>query len=129
VIAVDSSALMAIILEEPDADACSAVLTSATQLVISAGTVAEVLIVAAGRNLSGEMEDLIDGLGFVVVPVSWKTARDVAAAHRRWGRGAHPARLNFGDCFAYALAKDQNCPLLFIGDDFARTDIVPAIRP
>lgn len=128
-IVVDSSALMAIILDEPEASVCADALKTANKLTISAGTVAEALIVAGARNLFQEMEQLIDGLGFAVVPVSPKSARDVAAAYRRWGRGAHRAKLNFGDCFAYALAKEQNCPLLFAGDDFSQTDIASAIRP
>jgi ribonuclease VapC len=50
----------------------------------------------------------------------------VAEAYARWGRGAHPAGLNFGDCFPYALARERGAPLLFVGEDFARTDLEPA---
>lgn len=126
-IAVDTSALMAIILEEPDAASCAAVLEEASALVISAGTVAEALIVSGARNLGPQMTTLIESLGFEVAPVSLDVARRVAAAHLRWGRGVHPAKLNFGDCFAYELASTRHCPLLFIGNDFSKTDIASAI--
>jgi ribonuclease VapC len=122
-IAVDTSALMAIVLGEAEADACMDALEAEADLLISAGTVAEALIVAGRRNVLEEMSALIDGLGFSIVPVSAAVARRIAQAYAQWGRGAHPARLNFGDCFAYALAKEHGCPLLFVGEDFARTDL------
>ncbi len=122
-IAVDTSALMAILLNEPDADAVSASLEAEGELLISAGTVAEALIVAARRNLGEEMERLLDGLGFTVVSVTPASARRIALAYQRWGKGVHPAGLNFGDCFAYEVAKEHACPLLYVGEDFRRTDI------
>ena len=60
------------------------------------------------------------------MPVTPIRAERVAEAYRQWGKGNHPARLNFGDCFAYALAKELACPLVFIGNDFARTDVMRA---
>ena len=125
-IAVDTSALMAVALGEPEGDACMDVLEAETEVLISAGTVAEALIVAGRRNISEEMSGLIEGLGFTVVPVSAAAARRVALAYARWGRGVHPAGLNFGDCFAYALAEEHACPLLYVGEDFVRTDVVAA---
>jgi len=122
-IAVDTSALMAIILGEAEADACIKALEAETDVLISAGTVAEAIIVAARRNVAQEMENLIDGLGFDVVTVTAASARGVAQAHQRWGKGIHPAGLNFGDCFAYEVAKAHSCPLLFVGDDFMKTDL------
>jgi ribonuclease VapC len=122
-IAVDTSALMAIILGEAEADACVKALEAETDVLISAGTVAEAIIVAARRNVAQEMENLIDGLGFDVVTVTAASARGVAQAHQRWGKGIHPAGLNFGDCFAYEVAKAHSCPLLFVGDDFMKTDL------
>ncbi len=122
-IAVDTSALMAIVLGESQADACIAALDGDPDLVISAGTVAEALIVAARRNVGDEVARLIDGLGMEVVPVTEAVARRVAEAYARWGKGVHPAGLNFGDCFAYAVAKERGCPLLFVGDDFRQTDV------
>jgi ribonuclease VapC len=126
-IAVDTSALMAIMLDEPEADACIAALAAEDDLVISAGTVAEVLIVAARRNVADEMDRLLAGLGFEIVSVTPAAARRVAEAYRSWGKGAHPAALNFGDCFAYEVAKEHGCRLLYVGEDFARTDIQGAI--
>ena len=96
-------------------------------LLISAGTVAEALIVAARRNLVEEMNRLIDGLGFDIVSVTPASARRIAAAYARWGRGAHPAGLNFGDCFSYEVAKERSCPLLYVGEDFAKTDLESAV--
>jgi ribonuclease VapC len=126
-IAVDTSALMAILLGEAEAEGCKAALEREPDLLISAGTVAEALIVAARRNVAEEMGRLIDGLGFDIVPVTAGAARRIAAAYRRWGRGAHPAGLNFGDCFAYAVASENACPLLFVGDDFSKTDLAGAL--
>ena len=122
-IAVDTSALMAIILGEAEADACINILAAETEVLISAGTVAEAMIVAACRDVAKEMASLIDGLGFNVVTVTAGSARRVARAHERWGKGMHPAGLNFGDCFAYAVAEEHSCGLLFIGDDFSKTDL------
>jgi ribonuclease VapC len=126
-IAVDTSALMAIVLDEPEADACIEVLASEDDLLISAGTMAEALIVAARRNIGEEMARLIDGLGFEIVTVTPASARGIAQAYGRWGKGAHPAALNFGDCFAYEVAKERGCGLLYVGEDFARTDVQGAL--
>lgn len=126
-IAVDTSALMAIVLDEAAADACVDALASQDRLLISAGTVAETLIVARRRGVGEEMERLLDQLGFEIVSVTPPIARAVARAYGRWGKGVHPAGLNFGDCFAYALATAHSCPLLYVGDDFARTDIQGAL--
>jgi ribonuclease VapC len=126
-IAVDTSALMAILLNEPDADACIAALEAENDLVISAGTVAEALIVAARRDVGEEMERLLEGLGLEIVSVTPASARRIAQAYENWGKGVHPAALNFGDCFAYEVAKEHECPLLYVGGDFARTDIEGAL--
>ena len=126
-IAVDTSALMAIALGETGADACIRVLETETEVAISAGTVAEASIVAARRNVGEEMTRLIDGLGFEIVSVTPASARRIAAAYARWGRGAHPAGLNFGDCFSYEVAKEHSCPLLYVGADFSRTDLESAL--
>ena len=69
------------------------------------------------------MEGLIDGLGFEIVPVTAASARRAAAAHAKWGRGAGTAGLNFGDCFAYEVARENNCRLLYVGRDFVKTDV------
>jgi len=122
-IAVDTSALMAILLDEPEADACIAALEAEDGLLISAGTVAEALIVAARRNVGAAMKRLIDGLGFEVVVVTPASARRIAHAYASWGKGVNPAALNFGDCFAYEVAKEHGCRLLYVGNDFAQTDV------
>lgn len=126
-IAVDTSALMAILLNEAQADDCVAVLAAEEHLLISAGTVAEALIVAARRNLGQEMAQIIDGLGLEIVSVTPASARRIAQAYAQWGKGIHPAALNLGDCFSYELAKEHGCRLLFVGDDFSRTDLESAI--
>jgi ribonuclease VapC len=120
---VDTSALMAICLNEPAAADCVAMIALADPLIISAASVAEALIVGRRRGVGAEMARLLDGLGFEVAPVTLADARRTANAYDRWGKGVHPAGLNFVDCFAYALAKSRNRPLLFIGDDFTRTDV------
>ena len=125
-IAVDTSALMAVLLDEPSAADCAEILAT-EHVLVSAATVAEALVVAERRGLRSEMSNLIDGLGLEVVNVSTATARHVADAYARWGKGVHPAALNFGDCFAYDLAKTNDCPLLYVGLDFGRTDITAAL--
>ena len=121
--AVDTSALMAIVLNEPEADACAAAFEAEDRLLISAGTVAEALIVAGRRNVGEEVMQLIDGLGFEVVSVTPASARRIADAYEVWGKGVHPAALNFGDCFSYEVAKEHGCRLLYVGEDFSRTDV------
>ena len=122
-ITVDTSALMAIVFDEPEADACVAALEAEDDILISAGTVAEALIVSARRNVSEEVASLIGGLGFEIVTVTPASARRIAQAYERWGKGVNPASLNFGDCFAYEVAKEYSCRLLYVGNDFSRTDI------
>ena len=116
-IAVDTSALMAIILDEAEANACMKALETEPEVLISAGTVAEALIVAARRKVAMEMARLIDEFGFEIMTVT------PAAAYERWGKGVHPAGLNFGDCFSYEVARHHACRLLFVGTDFSRTDL------
>lgn len=126
-IAVDTSALMAIALNESLADACMAALESQEKVLISAATVAEALIVSAGKNVGKELADVMAGFGFEVVPVTHETAERIADAYARWGKGNHRASLNFGDCFAYEVAKRHGCPLLYVGKDFAQTDIASVL--
>ncbi|GGB67804.1 type II toxin-antitoxin system VapC family toxin [Blastomonas aquatica] len=126
-IAVDTSALMAIVLNEAQASPCAAILATDQRLLLSAATSTEALIVSAGRNVRPEMIQLIAGLGFEIVAVTEDFARRVADSFGLWGKGIHPAALNFGDCFAYQVAKDRSCPLLYIGNDFTKTDIASAL--
>jgi ribonuclease VapC len=127
VIAVDTSALMTIVLHEEPGPACMAALKADDRLLISAGTLTEALIVAQARSCGSALEDLISSLDFEIVPVTADTARRAAAAHARWGRGAKTAGLNFGDCFAYDVSKQSRCPLLYVGRDFAKTDVKSAL--
>jgi ribonuclease VapC len=126
-IVVDTSALMAIVLDEHCAEDCRTALLDEARLVISAATVAEALIVARRRGRAEDMETLIGGLGFEVAPVTHAQARRLAASYHRWGKGMDWAGLDFGDCFAYALAQELRCKLLFVGNDFAKTDAAPAL--
>lgn len=131
-IVVDTSALMAVALEEPAASACRDALDGAGQIFISSGTLTETLIIAARRNVRGSIHRMVEGLAFQIIDVTPASAQRAAEAYDRWGKGIHPAGLNMGDCFAYELAKTKGCPLLYIGDDFARTDIdsvLPHNRP
>jgi ribonuclease VapC len=127
VIVVDTSALMSLLLAEPDAETIADILVNSTDLSISAVTLAEARIVAARRGLASEMDDLVEGLRFDVETVTDDTARRVAAAYATWGKGIHPAALNFGDCFAYVAAISRHAPLLYVGEGFARTDVQSAL--
>jgi ribonuclease VapC len=127
VIVVDTSALMAIVQGEPSADACAAALATEDRIAISAGTLAEALVVAGRRNLGPAMARLIEGLGLDVLDVTESAARRIEDAYGRFGKGVHPAALNFGDCFAYEAARSQNCALLYVGEDFAHTDVASAL--
>ncbi len=128
---VDTSALMAILLLEPDADRFAAAMVNATSLSMSAGSWIETTAVLVRRfpQLSSvEPERSAMKIGIEIVPVTVQQAKIAGAAYRRFGRGTgHPANLNFGDCFAYALSRATGEPLLFKGDDFAQTDVVAAL--
>ncbi len=126
-IAVDTSALMAIALNEPEADGCIAALEAENNVLISAGTLAEALIVSSRRNIAEELAGLIDGLGLQIVSVTPASARRIADAYQKWGKGVHPAGLNFGDCFAYEVARTHGCRLLYVGDDFTKTDVASVL--
>ena len=126
-IVVDTSALMALLLDEPGAEMIADILANDADVSISAVTLAEARIVAARRDLAAEMNDLAEGLGFDVEAATADTARRVAEAYAVWGKGIHPAALNFGDCFAYVTAMSRTAPLLYVGDDFARTDVQGAM--
>jgi ribonuclease VapC len=126
-IVVDTSALIAILTDEPVGRRCRRVLEDSPDVRISAGTLAEALIVSGCRGFGEEMAGLIENLGIVVEPVGPAEGRQAAHAYLRWGKGFHPAHLNFGDCFAYVLARALDCPLLFVGSDFSHTDLASAL--
>jgi ribonuclease VapC len=125
-IVVDTSALLAILFDEPSAEPCRTILQQEPDVRLSAGTLSEALIIAAHRGGFDELSALVEGLAILVEPVDAARAARVGRAHGRWGRGVHPAKLNIGDCFAYALAEELGCPLLYVGDDFERTDAASA---
>ena len=122
-IAVDTSALLAVALSEPEADACIVALAAEADVLMSAGTLAEMLVVSGRRGLGAAAARLMARFGLTVIPVTEDSARRVAEAYARWGRGVHPASLNLGDCFAYVVAMEHGCPLLYVGNDFSRTDV------
>lgn len=121
-IVVDTSAVMAVLLSEPTSAQIIQALSD-NALAISAGTMSELLIVATARGLSDDLEDLFQAIGAEIIVVDGAIARAVQSAFYNWGKGRHPASLNFGDCFAYATAKKLEAPLLYVGDDFSKTDL------
>ena len=125
-IVIDTSALVAILLGEPEAPRLSARIAEDDTLLMSAGTAAEALILTGQRGFRPKLEAMLADLAIEIVPLFPADIVRVADAYARWGRGNHPAGLNFGDCFAYSLAHTRQCPLLFVGNDFARTDIEAA---
>lgn len=123
---VDTSAIIAILFGEAEADRLIDVLSDADSLFISAATLVEIGIVqyaANGEPGIRELTALMSELVPVVVPVTSDQAHIAFQAFQRYGRGQHRARLNFGDCFSYALAKETGQPLLFKGNDFSLTDL------
>jgi ribonuclease VapC len=123
---VDSSALLAILQMEPEADRFLAALHGSRRLLLSAANLLETAIVIGSRRGRGgwqDLDELIDGAGIAVEAVAHRHVLIAREAYQEYGRDNHPAGLNFGDCFAYALAKERDLPLLYKGDDFTRTDI------
>jgi ribonuclease VapC len=128
---VDSSALIAIMLGEADAAEYAGALASTTEAGISVATYLEAGIIADRDRDPVAMrvyDTLLTRNGIVIEPVTAEQAHIARAAYRDFGRGSgHPAKLNFGDCFSYALAKTTGRPLLFKGDDFGHTDVTSAL--
>jgi ribonuclease VapC len=123
---VDSSALVSILRQEPDARAFADALERAPIVRVSAATLLETSLVIGPRR-QAELEELIDSAAMEVVPFDGAQWQVAWGAHATYGRGSgSPARLNLGDCFSYALAKHLGMPLLFKGDDFTHTDVEPA---
>ncbi|MGH8892889.1 MAG: type II toxin-antitoxin system VapC family toxin [Actinomycetes bacterium] len=127
---VDTSAVFAILNSEPDAEHLASALVNARSPVMSAATYVETAIVVDAKRdpvTSRQLDRLLREARIVVTDVTAAQARLARAAHRDFGKGSgHPAQLNFGDCFAYALAKERDEPLLFKGDAFGHTDVTPA---
>ncbi|MFD2182108.1 type II toxin-antitoxin system VapC family toxin [Rhodoplanes azumiensis] len=129
---VDTSALMAILLGEDERSVFEEIILSVPTSVMSVVAVVEATIVLCGKRREAEaerLEGLLTDYGVEISGVDADQGALVRQSFLRYGRGRHPAALNFGDCFTYALAKARDDTLLFKGDDFAKTDIVPAWRP
>ncbi len=127
-IVVDSSAVVAVVLGEPDAEVYLARLQSTYAVLSAANHVEAAIVVEARQGLDAarDLELLVEGVIDEVAPVDPSQAAAAVEAWRRFGRGRHPAGLNFGDCFAYGLARLRGLPLLFKGDDFTKTDVAVA---
>jgi ribonuclease VapC len=127
---IDTSAIVALLTNEADAELYEAAIASAEESCMSAASVLECTLVLESRyGIAGsqKLQQLLLEQGIGVVPFEAEQLELAIAAFRRFGRGRHPARLNFGDCFPYALAKQLASPLLFKGDDFPQTDIESAL--
>ena len=127
---VDTSALLAILSNEPQARRCARAIARAPGWRMSAANFLEAAVVVDTRGdavARRRFDDVFRAAAIAVEPVTEAHARIAREAYRDFGRGSgHPARLNFGGCFAYALARESDEPLLFVGDDFVHTDVVPA---
>jgi ribonuclease VapC len=123
---IDSSAIVAVLLNENNAPQIAQAIEVASQRLLSAANLLEASIVIESRKGEAggrELDLLIYRAAIEIVAVDQDQAETARIAWRRFGKGRHPAGLNFGDCFAYALAKSRSLPLLFQGDDFSQTDI------
>ncbi|HEU0155351.1 MAG TPA: type II toxin-antitoxin system VapC family toxin [Stellaceae bacterium] len=129
---IDSSAIIAVLLDEEDAARIARAIEAASQRLLSAANLLEASIVIEsrkGETGGRELDLLLYRAGIEVVAVDQDQAEIARMAWRRFGKGRHPACLNYGDCFAYALAKSRDLPLLFQGGDFAQTDIAAVPLP
>lgn len=129
-IVVDSSALVAIMLGEPEAEAFAHCILGSSSRTVSAVNVLETLIVVGARqpDLLPSLRAVLEALDLEVAPFDATAAQAAHDAYRRWGKGSGTgAKLNMGDCAAYALAMSLGAPLLYKGDDFARTDVRSAV--
>lgn len=124
---LDTSALIAVLQDEPNAEPLRQCLASAHRLAIAVPNWVELQIIAISRNLEPDLAELLDLLQPEIVAVDAEIATLAVDGFRQYGKGRHPAGLNFGDCFAYALAKQRQEALLFVGNDFSQTDIPAAL--
>lgn len=127
---LDTSAIVSIALDEPDAALFEALIADDDVRLISAATMVEAAIVLEAKFGDGggrELDLWLVKIGAEIVPVDAEQAESARRAWRRYGKGRHVAGLNFGDCFSYALAMTRGEALLFKGDDFGRTDVSVAV--
>jgi ribonuclease VapC len=122
---IDSSAIIAILSLEAEVEKFARAISSDPVRLLSAATMVEIgiLLIARSDSAYQEFEQLVADIEIEIVPVDEQQSRIALDAFRRYGKGRHPARLNYGDCFTYALAKLSGEPLLFKGEDFSKTDI------
>jgi ribonuclease VapC len=123
---IDTSALAAVLLQEPDAERVAQAIDAGSPRLLSAASLLEASIVIESRKGEAggrELDLLVYRAGIEVVAVDQNQAETARAAWRRFGKGRHPTGLNYGDCFAYALARSRRLPLLFCGNDFSQSDI------
>ena len=130
-IVIDSSALLALIFMEEGVQEIVAGIADAEKVFISAVSYAEAGIVLDNRQYfgkkPGDLDELIESFEGEIISMDKEQAREARSAYQRFGKGKHRARLNMGDCFSYALARRMGVPLLYKGNDFSQTDIVPAL--
>ena len=130
---VDTSAIIALVADEDDVGVYARAIAAAAVPRLSAASYLECGIVRDARRdpvISTRFDDLVDSAGFVIEPVTEHQARLARQAYRDFGKGSgHPAGLNFGDCFAYALSRVAGEPVLFTGGDFAKTDVAAVELP
>lgn len=129
---LDASAVLAMLRREPGYQAFANAAGRAEVCRVSAATFVEISIVALnqlGDAGSQMLDEFVREVGIQIEPVTEEQAYIARRAWAEYGKGRHPARLNFGDCFSYALAKSLDEPLLFKGDDFSKTDIEAGLRP
>lgn len=129
ILIVDTSALIAVLFREQDWTHFHLTLEGAHHVAMSAASYLELFIVAerrVGQGIWADIDRFLEKIEVEVVPVDVIQAKLARQAFERFGKGRHPAGLNFGDCFSYALAKYRNEPLLYKGDDFSRTDLILA---
>lgn len=125
---VDASAIVALVLREPGWERLVDAIDRAESVAIGAPTMTEASIVLAAKGVPPTvLPALLAEVEIEVVPYTRDHAHVAATAYRRFGRGRHPAALNFGDCMSYATAALARAPMLFVGDDVGRTDLTPAL--
>lgn len=130
-IVVDSSALLSIVLGEPDAETFVEALTGAHEVTVGSATLIEASIVTfarVGEDGARDLTQVLDSSGVRIVPLGEEHVAIAVKAWRRFGKGRHPAALDLGDCYAYAVAVAADAPLLYKGDDFPQTDVRAALR-
>ena len=124
---LDTSAIVAILRGEPESDRFQQLIADAPRRLLNAASLLECWIVAADLDIREELDAWLAAAAVEIVPFTAAQCLLAERAFLHFGKGRHPAGLNFGDCFAYALAKAFNEPLLFKGNDFSQTDIEPCL--